>query len=444
MNAPVIRRRLTLLHGATVVAVLLAAVLVLERALASAIDRELERELSSALAFARGFYLIERTEFTTADAAARHIVGEVVFPDRRIEFVQPSGAVIAADPRQVHGAPASIAPPVIVREAPLDDPTAPGWRIRLHASAAEVAAVQRRLDLWLLACLPPMVLLGIAAGWWLTGRALRPVGDMADAAEVIGVDDPQARLPVADPRDELGRLGTRFNALLDRLQGALAQQKRFIADAEHELRTPIARMRNAVEVALRDPAGASDRATLEAIAADLRRGSTLLGELLLLAEADARPTTVLRERRYLDDVVLDALAPWRPDAARQGVTLGVSVIEETSARLDPALIERLVGILVDNAIRYTPAGGTVDVRVRREADRALLEVEDTGIGIPEAERERVFERFFRGREARRAAPDGSGLGLSIARWIVERHGGTLTIEPRPGGGTLARASLPAA
>jgi signal transduction histidine kinase len=441
MSAPVIRVRLTALYAGTIAAILLLSTGALYRVLSTALDREFERSVLSSLTLARNFFRLEIDEYRAVEPTLAHIAAELVVPDRHIEFVRPSGSVFIPPPSQVHEAMPPLPPPVRVTELPLDPELAPGWRVRLHASEAELDRLHRRLTLWLAVSVPAITLLAIAAGWWVTGRALHPVGEMAHATEQIGGAGSLNRLPIADPRDELGRLGKRFNALLDRLDDALSQQRRFLADAEHELRTPVARMRNSVELALLDPAGTSDRTTLEEVSRDLRRTSALLGELLLLARADAEPPVPRPERRFLDDVVLDALIPWRIAAANAGIALITSRVEETPALVEPALIERLVGILVDNAIHYTPHGGTVDVRVCPRDGIATLEVADTGIGVSDADRPRIFERFYRGAEARRAAPDGSGLGLSIARWIVERHGGTLMLAPREEGGTIARVEL---
>lgn len=441
MSAPVIRVRLTAIYAATIAAILLLSTGALYRVLSSALDREFERSVTSSLMLARSFFHIEIHEYRSVEATLAHIAAELVVPDRRVEFVRPSGAVFVPPPSQIHEALPALAPPLRVVELTLDPELAPEWRIRLYASEADLVRLHRRLGLWLVISIPAVTLLAVAVGWWVTGRTLSPVGAMARATERIGGAGSLVRLPIANPRDELGRLGTRFNALLDRLDDALSQQRRFLADAEHELRTPVARMRNSVDLALLDPAGASDRATLEEVSRDLRRTSALLGELLLLARADTEPPAPRRERQYLDDVVLDALTPWRSAATNAGLTLTTSRVEETPALLESALIERLVGILVDNAIRYTPCGGAIDVRVFPRDGVATLEVADTGIGISDADRPRIFERFYRGSDARRAAPDGSGLGLSIAHWIAERHGGTLTLDPREEGGTVARVEL---
>jgi signal transduction histidine kinase len=441
MSAPVIRVRLTAIYAATIAAIMLLSTGALYRVLSTALDQEFERSVASSLMLARNFFRLETHEYQSVEPTVAHIAAELVVPDRRIEFIRPSGDVFVVPPSQLREGIPPLTPPLRVIEQPLDPAIAPGWRIRLHASEAELDRLHRRLTLWLAVSVPAVTLLAIAVGWWVTGRTLRPVGEMARATERIGGTGSLVRLPIANSRDEIGRLGTRFNALLDRLEDALSQQRRFLADAEHELRTPVARMRNAVDLALLDPAGHSDRATLEAVGRDLHRTSFLLGELLLLARADTEPPEPRRERYFLDDIVLDALIPWRGAAANAGIALTTSRMEETPAFLEPALLERLVGILVDNSIRYTPRGGAIDVRVFPNNGAATLEVADTGIGISPSDRPRIFERFYRTPDARRAAPDGSGLGLSIAYWIAERHNGTITLEPREGGGTVVRVGL---
>jgi signal transduction histidine kinase len=232
--------------------------------------------------------------------------------------------------------------------------------------------------------------------------------------------------------------GTRFNALLDRLDGAVSQQRRFLADAAHELRSPLARIRGDIELALASPADAPhDRAVLARVADDIVRMSHLVDELLQLARADADLPETRLERLYLDDVVATAIGPWQHEARGQGIALSIEVEAEAPARLDVRLTERLLGVLVDNAIRYTPAGGAVRVRVRSTPEGARLEVEDTGIGIPADERPLIFDRFFRGVEARRHATEGSGLGLAIAAWVVAQHGARIGLDAVPGGGTCA-------
>lgn len=446
-----IRVRLTAWYVGTIVLLFLFNAVVLRTVLRRTARDEFERRLTSSSTMVRGFFRAELEEYETVEATLQHITGDIIFTEQALDFRRPDGtrfvAIAARGPATTH--PVRLARPVYAMVAPLDRELAPGWTVRIRGSAAGLHRQLRMIDLSLLAGFPVLLALATGAGWWLTGRTLRPVGEMARAAERITPAHASERLPIAHPGDELGRLGTRFNALLDRLDSALAQQRRFIADAAHELRTPIARMSGAVELALSRDAEAPDTArardeALEQIGADLRRTAQLVDELLQLARADAGERTPRLERLYLDDVVVDAVGPWRGVAEKQGVMLSLSEVEETPAVLDPVLVHRLVGILVDNAIRYTGAGGAVHVRVRRRDGTAVLEVEDSGIGISDVDRARLFERFYRGATARRLAPDGSGLGLAIAQWIATRHSGAIELLPGEQGGTLARVVIPGA
>jgi signal transduction histidine kinase len=148
------------------------------------------------------------------------------------------------------------------------------------------------------------------------------------------------------------------------------------------------------------------------------------------------------ERVFLDDIAMDAIATWGPVATRAGVTLAVRDVEESPIRMDPLLARRLLDILLENAVRYTPVGGSIEASVRRSGDRVALAVSDTGIGIPPDELPRIFERFFRGARSRAMVPEGSGLGLPIAAWIVDQCAGTINVVSGPDGGTVVRVSLP--
>lgn len=168
----------------------------------------------------------------------------------------------------------------------------------------------------------------------------------------------------------------------------------------------------------------------------------MLDELLQLARADAGERMQPLERVFLDDVAMDAVAAWGPAATRAGITLTLRDPEESPIRAAPLLARRLLDTLLENAVRYTPAGGRIDASVRPSVDRVVLTVSDTGIGIPSAELPLIFERFFRGARSRALAPEGSGLGLPIAGWIVDQCAGTIDVVSGPNGGTTVRVSLP--
>ena len=225
------------------------------------------------------------------------------------------------------------------------------------------------------------------------------------------------------------------------MQATFGRMRRFMADAAHELRTPVAVVRARAEVALQRPREPADYVVaLEGIAGEARRLGNIVGDLLTLARADAGEWPRARVRFFLDDVVLDAATAARTLAAVKGVRVDVDALEEAPVVGDAALMRQLVMILLDNAVKFTPGGGDVRVAVERRDDVAALVVEDSGPGIPADVLPHVFERFFRGDEAR-TRTRGAGLGLSIARWIATSHGGELTIAS-PGRGTRATLVLP--
>jgi signal transduction histidine kinase len=433
-----IRLRLAAWYAGSVLVLFLATGLLLRLSLRETLQREHWRGAERSVEVAQGIFRMELAEYATVPGTIDHVLAELVLPDQVLEFVAPDGTVRA--PPATRRPASRLAPPVHRVERPLDPDLAPGWRVRVDASMAPLHESLRRIDRSLLLIVPLTVLLAAVTGGWLTGRTLRPVGEMAAAAEAIMPATPGARVPVVNARDELGRLARRINDLLRRLEGALAQQRRFLADAAHELRTPVARMLTQAERGL-DRGGDAD-AALHLIRDDLESTSALIGKLLQLARVDAGEPAPPLEPGYLDDVVASGIQRWYAMAERRGISLRIAELEEAPARLHPELIGRLLGILVDNAIRYTPDGGRVEVSVRDEAGRPVLEVRDGGIGIPEGERDRLFERFYRGRAARRLAPEGSGLGLPIARWIAGLPGGAYALSCPPAGGTAARVELP--
>ena len=461
-----IRARLALWYAGSVLLVFLLFAASLRQYVRTVMQAEFNGSVSSSAKAIRSFFHHENIEYRDASATITHIADEVVFPDRLVEFIAPGGETrfrIAPGRRtgsaiadSVAGVRGELLPPVRSLVVPLDSQDAPGWILRVSASAEPLTHSLDKIDAWLLIGIPLGLLAAGATGWWLAGRTLRPVAAMAAAATRMAAtrrgrsaplaqhaDRAGERLPIDNPEDELGRLGTRFNALLDEVDGALSQQRRFLADAAHELRTPVARMIGTVDLALLDTATLAAPAVtaLDGVRRDLERTARLVDELLQLARADASDS-VLLGNGFLDDVVMDAVHAWQGVAARHGVQLDVQTMEESPARLDPVYVERLVGILLDNAVRYTPRGGVVRVDVQSANGAAVLSVSDTGIGIPADERPRVFERFFRGADARAMSHDGSGLGLPIARWIADAHHATLELVSAAGGGTLARVTFP--
>lgn len=443
MNARSIRLRLTAWYAGSILLLLLSGTWAARTYVRNSLEGEFVRSQEAAAVLVSGFFRAEVLEYRAVDGTIGHIVGELAIPDRHIHFVRPDGRDYTPPPEiRVMPLP-ELLPPVREIVRALDPELAPGWQVRLSSSAAPLVRQLAAVDQAALLAIPLAFLFAIIAGWVLTGRTLRPVAAMADAADRITADS-HGRLPVAVPDDELGRLGLRFNALLDRLDHAIATQRRFLADAAHELRTPIARARGAGDLALSLPQGADDRDALRRTQRELEVMSRLVDELLELARSDAGRGGESLQLGFLDDVVADVVGRFDGVARQNAITLDVDVPEEAPMRMDAAALARLVGILVDNAIRYTPRDGRVHVAVRAEPSGAVLVVEDSGIGIPPEERQRLFERFFRGAEARQLAPDGSGLGLPIARAIADRHGAVIDIASAEPRGTRITVRFPRA
>ena len=235
------------------------------------------------------------------------------------------------------------------------------------------------------------------------------------------------------------------------VERAILHMRRFMADAAHELRTPITVVRSRAEVALLQPRAPDDYVeALRAIERETGRLSRIVEDLLMLARADVGERPIARERVFLDDVTSDAVEAARAIAGRKSMRVEVDDFDEAPVVGDAALLRQLVLILLDNAIKYSPPGRGVHVGVRSAGQRAELSVADQGIGIPVEQLPQVFERFYRGDPSRSRAegdgahPDGAGLGLSIAQWIVEEHGATIQIASPPGEGTRVTVAFPLA
>jgi heavy metal sensor kinase len=288
----------------------------------------------------------------------------------------------------------------------------------------------------------PIVMLGAAAGgWWLGQRGLRPLAAIARQARDITAQTPATRLTAEGAGPELDAVAVSFNRVLDRLGSALSTQRRFMADASHELRTPVSIMRTAADVTLgqsrRDVEEYHD--ALVAISEQSVRLTRLVDDMLVLARADDGGYPIVRADLDLDVVVEQCVREFRPQAQARNIAL-TSQVQPASYVGDAALLRRLLGNLVGNALTYTPAGGGVEVTMVSGMTSISIRVADTGPGIPLEDRERVFERFVRLDPARTAG--GAGLGLSIARWVAEAHGGRVTVLDSGPHGSVFEAAFP--
>jgi heavy metal sensor kinase len=291
----------------------------------------------------------------------------------------------------------------------------------------------------------PLALLVAAAGGYLLARkSLAPVTMMSVKARQIGAETLDERIEIGNERDELGFLAGTLNGLLERLQLAFESQRRFMADASHELRTPIAIIQGEADVALarRDRAADDYRESIEVMQRASRKLTRIVQNLFLLARGDAGRYPMSMSRFYLAEVVADCIRGMRSVAQARGVELSCSASEDIVIVADEELIHRLVLNLVENAVKFTPSGGEVHVDVRAGNGNSMIRVTDTGLGIPPGDQSRIFERFFRGDRARPQDGGGAGLGLPIARWIAEVHGGELRLEHSDATGTVFVAVLP--
>lgn len=296
---------------------------------------------------------------------------------------------------------------------------------------------------WLI---PFTILLASAGGYFLARKSLAPVADMTSQADRIGESTIHDRLPIQNPRDELGRLAATFNGLLDRLDLAFERQRRFIADASHELRTPIAILQGESEVALSNDvrSTAEYRESLTILHQEARRLSRVVDDMFTLSRADAGQFPVTSVEFYLDELACDCVQSLRSLAAAKSITLTLHSENELHVSADESLIRRMLLNLLDNAIKYAPSGGSVCLTAHSASDGVEISVADNGPGIPPELQPRIFERFFRGDQARtRSHPDsGAGLGLSIAKWIAEAHHGSLELTRSDPSGTVFTARLP--
>lgn len=306
----------------------------------------------------------------------------------------------------------------------------------LVAASLEDAAQARNAILPLLGFGLPLllVLVGITV-WVLTGRALRPVERMSAEAGRISALALDRRLPLPAARDELHRLAATLNDMLERLEDASIRQRRFVADASHELKSPLATMRTMVDVAMRD--GRLDDDLVEDLSAEIVRMQSLVADLLLLAQHDESPPQSPFEEVDLDQVVL-AIAG---SVVRRGITLDTSGVAPARVMAEEGRLSRLIRNLVENALRH--AGSRVWVEVSERDGAAVVAVSDDGPGVPASEAERIFERFVRLDESRARDTGGAGLGLAVARTIAGEFGGAIDLIDSRHGGATFELRLPA-
>ena len=286
-----------------------------------------------------------------------------------------------------------------------------------------------------------IVLAGIG-GLFLASRVLKPVEQITRTAQRIEESDLRQRIVVKND-DELGRLASTLNAMIERLEGAFNRQRQFTADASHELRTPLAIMQAEATLALsKERTEADYRKSLETISQESTYMSSVIGQLLFLARSDAGKEQLNFEDVDLKDLITALSANVEALATDKGIKFSIDAPENLVVNGDKVKLRQLFINILENAVRYTPADGNISVSLVRKDSSALATISDTGIGIPPEHLPHIFERFYRVDKARSRADGGVGLGMAIAKYIAESHKGNITVESEVGKGTTFNVSIP--
>jgi heavy metal sensor kinase len=462
-----VRARLTLWYVCALAAALIVVAGLTYVLLARALYTRIDATIAGVADIATTSLANDLAEGQDTHDAARSTAAELASSDQMLAIYDPAGRLLAEDGRDddltVTLPPVDTIPSgdllfmTVVEALDDDDRHRLGFRrVRIDPSGTEyIVAVGSSLEPTdeeleslreILLYLGPLALaLAGLGGWLLARRTLSPVVAMAERARRIGVQNLGERLPVANPGDELGRLADTFNELLGRLEAALTQQRHFMADASHELRTPVTTARTAANVALQKPHREEReyRETLAIVEQQAARLSRIVDDMFTLARADAGSYPVRRLPLYLDEVVDEVARGARVLAAARNIRIEVDAEGAAPFDGDEELVRRLVGNLLDNAARHAPNGTTVHVVLRRAGNAYRLDVVDHGAGIPPQSQPHIFERFYRVDPSRvRNGGGGAGLGLALARWIARTHGGDVVLSESSERGTRFTVELP--
>jgi heavy metal sensor kinase len=458
-----IRARLTIWYGGALLAILAVVSALSYSALRWSLLQEVDSSLDSVAQIVR-----ESDERGAGGSEVERAIRELLgpgFAEQFFQFLDPEGRS-----RFRSGRPPSAALPLspVAREnaahglrtfETLEDPrdgpfrllTVPVHRtgssveiIQVAAPLARIRGTLARYLATLLALVPVAVALGAAGGAILAGRALRPAREMSGAARQITAEDLGRRLPRRGADDEIDHLADTLNTMLAGLEAAFAQSKRFSAHAAHELRTPLTALKGEMEVALR--AARSPEEYRRVLGSSLEEVEHLirLVEDLLLFSRSAAGLGAPRDRVELEPLVLEALEAGARRAQGTGVTVRVDALEPAAVLGEAAALRRALGNLVDNAVKYTPAGGKVELSLLTGDGQARIVVRDTGIGIDPGDAARIFDPFVRLDAARSRDAGGAGLGLALVRAIVDAHGGAVAVDSAPGAGSRFTIRLPLA
>ncbi|MCP9465763.1 MAG: heavy metal sensor histidine kinase [Nitrospira sp.] len=461
-----LRLRLTLWYGSALALVLLIFSIVLyaimARNLRDAIDQSLEETAMAAVRSLeeRGFLpLLDEEELLSQFPELARI-------DKFFQIFSPSGTITIRSPNiKQHDLPLSrralettfngkklfetarypnepqlrlISVPIMYRGRLL-------YIVQVGTSMESVENTLEYFLIVLLVAVPVALAVSLGAGWFLAGRALRPVDAITLAAQRIAAGDLSQRLTIPSTKDEIGRLAETFNDMIGRLDASFRQIRQFTSDASHELRTPLTVMKGETELVLRKPRSADDyRSVLESNLEEIDRMTDIVDELLFLSRADMGEV-----KMECKPVALESLVE---DIQRQATLLGQDrQIEVILGTVMPAVVQgdelrlrELLLNLVENAVKYSHPNGKVEISLVNDGHHAVLSVSDQGIGIPTEDLPKIFHRFYRSDNARTHTKKGTGLGLAICAWIAESHKGRIQVQSHVGRGSTFTVTLPLA
>lgn len=424
------------------------AVTVVERRMA--LER-LDDEIARLMMTLDGVMRTEFSEGLTIEAAAAEASIEVVAPDRVMMLTRPGGELLAMWglplPREWRpDLQRSVTETIVIgdlRLRLLSHPVTLGdhhYVAAVMAPLQELEAEQAALEIALAIGALLGLLVASIGGWVVAHQTLKPLAVMAGQATAITEHDPSGRLSASNTSDELGQFAASFNELLDRLAAVLRAQRQFMADASHELRTPVSVVRTTAQVTMARAERSEDdyRESFTIVAEQATRLTRLVDSMFLLSRAEANGLQLVPEPLYIDDLVTDCVRAARILSEERGIEVEVTGSSEQMLYGDNVLLRQMIGNLLDNALRHAQPGGRVAVAVAATTDAISVAICNDGDVIPADQRERIFERFVR----LDPQSNGAGLGLPIARWIAEAHGGRLILERSTAADTLFRIVLP--
>jgi heavy metal sensor kinase len=315
--------------------------------------------------------------------------------------------------------------------------------IHLGRSMELQRGVMREYLLFYIYSVPLILAISVALGWYLAGRALKPFEEITRTAEKINYENLNMQIVTAHKEEEIQRLVQSFNAMVRRLDASFRQMRKFNADAAHELRTPLAIIQGETEIALRLPNLPEEiRSVLISNLEELDRLTRIVNDLLTISEVEAGRQVLTRQPVDVGKLLEDLVDQMRLLASERNLRIEVHCTPDLWIDADALWIRRTVLNLLDNAIKYSKDGGLIEVQAGREDSNIKIQVRDDGIGIHQEDLPHIFDRLYRADPARNRGTGGTGLGLALAKWIVEAHKGTIRVESKPDRGTLFEVSLP--